>query len=145
MDAPTRHAIERLSRDRLKNRHDRYTINCTYGLASPAHKNAVSGPQLLAPPVVCAHRLSCQKEVDDLRERMQAMIDQRMRKSRVGAVVHTPPPRPLFTGVILPHLDRTRHDTTLQPNRAEEMLQQPELFDLSDFAKYVVVTCTATN
>jgi len=80
MDAPTRHAIERLSRDRLKNRHDRYTINCA---------------------------LSCQKEVDDLRERMQAMIDQRMRKSRVGAV----------------------------PNRAEEMLQQPELFDLSDFAK----------
>lgn len=80
MDAPTRHAIERLSRDRLKNRHDRYTINCT---------------------------LSCQKEVDDLRERMQAMIDQRMRKSRVGTV----------------------------PNRAEEMLQQPELFDLSDFAK----------
>jgi hypothetical protein len=30
MDAPTRYAIERLSRDRLENRHDRYATNCTY-------------------------------------------------------------------------------------------------------------------
>ncbi len=80
-------------------------------------------------------------EVDDLRERMQAMIDQKMSKSRVGVVVrHTSCPRRAK-----PHLTLTTHTHTLplQPNRAEEMLQQPELFDLSDFAQYVAVTGTA--
>ncbi len=106
MDAPTRHAIERLSRDRLTNRHDRYTSNCTYGLVSTAHENVVSRPKILCSACcVWAHRLSCQKEVDDLRERMQAMIDQKMSKSRVGVVVrHTSCPRRAK-----PHLTLTTH------------------------------------
>jgi len=52
MDAPTRHAIERLSRDRLTNLHERYTSNCTYGLVSTAHENAVRRPN-------CVFRLLC--------------------------------------------------------------------------------------
>jgi hypothetical protein len=51
------------------------------------------------------------------------------------------------TSPVPPTLDQRPTHMTAQSNRAGEMprTQQPGPFDLSDFAKYVVVTRTAKN